>query len=358
MYSTLYGKRLDKKPDEFHFALSPSGIWENEEIGTIVNSIRDAFDNLNMKCLQILFDSADHFWKVLERSDFNIVHAGLDTEAIFSSEEFRLYTNNLENIDDKKILYYYSIKNYYNVALNMINHFVVAIGDAYATLSKPNLYKNVTLEQQKFKMGEDYRHSISPDTMRIWSGFSFSIEKIISFLDFTTKYISDLSGITPGMVSWKSKAGSVLFGDWKSIRLAKGTPLCERSIPFNIIDSLRNESVHNGTINHYSGVYEHTNDEKVNRRFILMPDYNKSTGRLLVAGGRKRFYTQDNHLNALLPTLVIRVFSDALESLNQIDAKLENRWTDMEDYIGRYPEFFAAVRASEQENSFLKYTPL
>ncbi|WKE49656.1 hypothetical protein [Gluconobacter oxydans] len=235
-------------------------------------------------------------WKVLI---LNIIHAGLDPEALRSREQFNTAVAGIVSNEVKRLIYYYSIKNYYHVALNMINHIIVSLGDAYAGLAEPNLYEHVSLAEQMTGEGKGYRNAVSPLGFRIWANLNFCIEKTVSFLDFSTKYVTDLTNIRPGMTSWRSKAGDTSFGKWKHLALAKGTPLCNLSDELRLIISLRDETVHNGTIDHYSRIYEQTYGERVVRRFVLMPDHRQ--GGLIASSGRKRFYSQDNHLNAILP---------------------------------------------------------
>lgn len=355
MYVSLYGERSDIKPEGEYFTRTPEGIWHHQEITSLSRGILDAFERLNMKSLQLLFESADQFWNTLEGSDFNIIHAGLDSEALCSRDKFNESVLGMTDNETKRLLYYYSIRHYNHVAQNIVNHIIVSLGDAYAALAVPNLYENVPLDLQLTGERETYRNTVSPLGCRIWTNLNFCIEKIVSFLDFSTKYITDLSNIKPGMTSWKSKASDVSFGKWKHVPLAKGTPLCELSDELRLIMSLRDETVHNGTIDHFSRVYEHASAGKVIRRFVLMPDYQR--GRLLTAGGRKRFYSQDNHLNAILPDILSKIYTDTLTSLDQIDEKITPRWDDLKAYEERYPEIFAALKIAEEENVFMKFIP-
>lgn len=355
VFATLYGELSETKPEGRHFVRSSDGIWHLQEANLPTSDIMDAFERLNMKSLQLLFDTPEQFWDTLEASDFNIVHAGLDPEALCNRDDFNRAALAMKCPNTKKLLYYYSIRHHNHVAQNIISHITVSLGDAYAALALPNLHENVPLDEQAFAPGEAYRSTVSPLGFRIWANLNFCIEKTISFLDFSAKYVADLSSIRPGMTSWKSKARDVTFGKWKHTRLGKETPLSEFSDELRLLMSLRDETVHNGTIDHFSRIYEHTSGAKVNRRFVLMPDHDK--GRLLTAAGRKRFFSQDNHLNAMLPDMLDRVLGDALASLNLIDERIEKRWDDMEGYFKRYPDLFSALKIAEEENAFLKFTP-
>lgn len=122
-----------------------------------------------------------------------------------------------------------------------------------------------------------------------------------------------------------------------------------------LINALRDETVHNGTIDHFSRIYEHTSGFKVKRRFILLPDH--ENGRILTAAGRKRFYSQDNHLNAVLPSILDSVFGDILSSLKEIDRRIESQWDNPESYFERHSEISEAIDTAAKTGAFMKFYP-
>ena len=103
------------------------------------------------------------------------------------------------------------------------------MGDAYALLSEPNLYEDIPLNVQAYEIEEHVRSTVSPSGHRIWTNVSFCIEKTVSFLDFTTKYVFEISHIKREAVPKKPKESNVTFGNWKDAKFAKDTPLSEWS---------------------------------------------------------------------------------------------------------------------------------
>jgi len=203
-----------------------------------------------------------------------------------------------------------------------------------------------------YKDGDSYRNTVSPAGHRIWTNLNFCIEKIVSFLDFTAKYVSELSNIKLGFYSGKLKARDITFGKWKHIKLAQGTLLSTMSDELRLITALRDETVHNGTIDYFSRVYEHTFGPEVKGRIVLLPDH--ENGRILTTAGRKRFFKQDNHLNALLPSMFDRVLGDALSSLDEIDRRIEPQWDNLEDYFERYSKVSRVMDAASKTGAFMK----
>jgi hypothetical protein len=352
MYATLYGQRTEIEPEETHFHRAPNGIWHLQKASLLEDEVMDAFERLNLKCIQLLFDSAEQFWDTIETSNFDVIHAGIDPEALCSRDEFAEELHKMENPLEKKLIYYYSVMHYNHVAQNILKHILISLGDAYAFLSEPNLYEDVPLSVQAYGEGEVFRNSISPTGHRIWANISFCIEKTVSFLDFMTKYVFELSQVNLGAVSNKPKARNETFRSWSKIKLAKGTALSEWSDELRLIHALRDETVHNGTIDHYAKIYEHTIGTEVQKRFMLLPDHEK--GRFLTSAGRKRFYRQDNHLNAVLPSILETVLRDALSSLNKIDDRIDHQWDDPNSYFERYSDLIAATKSAEEMGAFIK----
>lgn len=355
MYATLYGQRSSEKPTGQHFRRRNDGVWHLRDPNLPVSDLMECFEDLDFKCLQLLFDNADQFWDTVESNDFNIIHAGLDPEALRSRDEFNKAIKGCTDELKLKLIYYYSARSYSHVAQNMLNHIMVSLGDAYAILSEPNLYTNVPLEDQANAAGEEYRNSAGPNSFRIWTNISFCIEKVISFLDFTTKYLSELSHITTSAVPGRLRSRDVTFGNWSHIKLLKNTALSSYSDDLRLVMALRDETVHNGTIDHFSRVYEHTIGAVVKRRFILMPDH--ENGRIATAAGRKRFFSQDNHLNGVLPSIISNILQDALVSLREVDVRIEAKWSDPLRYKQRHAEVYEANELARATGAFVKFIP-
>lgn len=353
MFATLYGQRPDTKPTETYFERAANGIWHLRNPDLPEGEIKDVFERLNLKCVQMLFESADQFWDTLEKSDFNIIHAGLDPEALCGKDAFTQFQKESTAPNVERLIYYYSVRHYNHVAQNILDHILISLGDVYAFLSDENLLEDVSLADQAYGNTENYRSTVSPKGHRIWASANFCIEKTVSLLDFTTKYVFELASVRPQSIPRKPKAANVTFGKWKDIKAVKGTPLAKWSDDLRLIHALRDETVHNGTIDHYSKVYEHVVGASVKRRFLLLPD--NVDGKLHTAGGRKRFYRQDNHLNARLPALLVSVLNDMAKSLDEFDQTLPDQWDDPSKYFDRHSEFTAALQRAEDTGGFLKF---
>lgn len=352
MYIDFYGRKRADRPSAGHFEKAPSEVWNLRNPSLPVVELMSALEDINLKVLQGLFSEPSIFWDTLATFDFDLMHAGLDPEARASRDEFNEFFRSASS-EAQKLILYYSVRGYNHAAQNMLNHVVISLGDAYELLSRDNLEDNVPLEVQSYG-GEHYRNLYSPTCLRIWERLSFCIEKIISFLDFLSKYIAEISDIHGKKITGRLNTSSVTFGEWRKIKLAKDTALCNLTDDLRLLTVLRDETVHNGTIDHFSRIYEHAIDSKVQSRFLLLPDHDG--GRILTAAGRRRFFHQDNHLNAILPGAIHRVLNDTLRSLRTVELRMPTVWTDPSSYYDRHKQIHEALDAAGKIGAFVKYT--
>lgn len=351
MYIDFYGRKTSERPSAGHFEKSHGGIWRLANPSLPIEALMFTLEDINLKVVQGLFSDSSTFWDSLATFDFDLMHAGLDPEARASRDEFNEFFKSASN-DAQKLIIYYSVRGYNHAAQNMLNHVVISLGDAYELLSQDNLDGSTPLYIQSYG-GEHYRNLSSTTCFRIWEKLTFCIEKVISFLDFLSKYVAEISEMHGKKITGKLNTSSVTFGNWKKIKLAKDTALCDPTDELRLLTVLRDETVHNGTIDHFSRIYEHAIDSKVQSRFLLLPDH--EGGRILTAAGRRRFFRQDNHLNTILPGAIHRVLNDTLLSLKTVDSRMPTVWDDPSSYYDRHKELHAALEAAEKVGAFVKF---
>lgn len=352
MYIDFYGRKTVDRPSTGYFEKTLDGIWISNNPSLPVDEIMSSLEDINLKLLQRLFSDPSGFWDALATFDFDLLQAGLDPEARAGRDQFNDFFKSASG-DAQKLIFYYSVRGYNHAAQNMLKHVIISLGDAYELLSNENLEEKVPLAVQSHG-GEHYRNLTSPTCHRIWERLSYCIEKVISFLDFLSKYIAELSAMDGKKVTGRLNTSSVTFGGWRKIKLAKDTALTNQTDDLRMLMVLRDETVHNGTLDHFSRVYEHAVDSTVQARFLLIPDHD--AGRILTAAGRRRFFHQDNHLNAILPTAIHRVLDDTRLSLRTIDERMPTIWTDPSAYFDRHKEVHEALNAAGEIGAFVKFS--
>lgn len=86
-----------------------------------------------------------------------------------------------------------------------------------------------------------------------------------------------------------------------------------RSDAIKLIESLRNEVVHNGSLEQNPKVYISFENNKMVERFMLLPDY--IDGNLVSVKSRKHFFSNTNKANELLPELHIIYLKEILSTI-------------------------------------------
>lgn len=264
MFIDFYGRKTVNRPSIGHFEKTSDGIWISNNPSLPADEIMSSLEEINLKMLQRLFSDPSEFWDALETYEFDLLQAGLDPEARAGRDQFNDFFKSAPG-DAQKLIFYYSVRGYNHASQNMLNHVIISLGDAYELLARENLEEKVPLDVQSYG-GEHYRNLTSPTCHRIWERLGFCIEKIISLLDYTSKYIAEISAMDGKKITGRLNTSSVTFGQWRKIALAKDTALSNLSDDLRMLTVLRDETVHNGTIDHFSRVYEHAVDSKVHAK--------------------------------------------------------------------------------------------
>jgi hypothetical protein len=155
-------------------------------------------------------------------------------------------------------------------------------------------------------------------------------------------------------VTGRLNKSSVNFRKWRKIKLAKDTALFNLSDDLRILTVFRAETVNNGTIDHFSRIYEHAINSRVQPRFFIMPDHDG--GRILTAAVIQRLFEQDNHLNKILPAAICWVLYDTLLSLRTIEERTPTISTDPSAYSDRHKEIHEALDAADKIGAFVKFS--
>mgnify|MGYP003665560411 FL=1 len=141
---------------------------------------------------------------------------------------------------------------------------------------------------------------------------------LYSQLDFVTKIIFEFENIYTNFdVYPKLKSKSILFGDSKKTSFKeKPDTIYEMTDNIRIIMYLRNEIVHNSSIDSFPKVYQNIDNKKIIEKFILIPDFRN--GLIQTFKNRKRFFNDDTKLNKILPSLINDFWIKLINTLSHI----------------------------------------
>lgn len=140
----------------------------------------------------------------------------------------------------------------------------------------------------------------SPDVIGVVSLLETYFVKAYSILDRFCKLVYELEHPMTDFTEYKKmKSANVLWGDRKklSINQQQGT-VFEKCVLIDIIETLRNEVVHNGSWELNPKVFVAYHEGKIIERYLLFPDIDQ--GHLACVKNRKHFFGSNNKANDLL----------------------------------------------------------
>jgi hypothetical protein len=101
----------------------------------------------------------------------------------------------------------------------------------------------------------------------------------------------------------KLKSLNKTYGDHKRLlHTIKKDTIFEQSETVKTIITIRNEIVHNSSIDNPPKVYQVFKDKRLIEKYILLPDL--KNGSLLAFNNRKHFFDNDIKINEILPDLI------------------------------------------------------
>lgn len=146
--------------------------------------------------------------------------------------------------------------------------------------------------------------------------------KLYSTLDLMVKIIYELEHPVESFLEiTKLRSAEKLWGDRKKLRINK----CEGTIfedceVLRMIESLRNEAVHNGTWEFRPKVFLKIEDKKIVERYMLFPDF--VNGRLSSVINRKHFFSTKLKVNEMLVLIHDEFCQRFLATLQYIDQNM------------------------------------
>ncbi|SHF10278.1 hypothetical protein [Chryseobacterium vrystaatense] len=230
-----------------------------------------------------------------------VAYAGIDAEIRISKLEFE---KTYSEIEDKKtlnkLLYYYDVENLISSIQNSVLETKYLVGNFYKLLNE----NNFLVAENYTTVDNGIQYASGPIVVNITSIVNYLFINLYSQLDFVTKLAYEIENLNLDFEKYpKLKSKDILYGDQKKIKLAyHPNSLFEFSNDIKIIMYLRNEIVHNASIDSIPKVYQVIKDKKVIEKFILLPDF--ENGIIKVFKNRRRFFNDDVKLNEILPAMI------------------------------------------------------
>ncbi len=281
--------------------------YPNDSIRAEIN---DSLLNLYDVFRDLLFDNTDEYYKELDSLPFTIITAGLDSATDIKAEDFSEFLQK-EKISKTPHLYKHIYLADCQFLISTIQNLLDGMEHAFI-----NYYVSLCDIGNEFDIPKnDQTLTITSQQCRWLSSLLESyFTKAYSILDLFCKITYELLAEHNEIhTNTKLKCANKLWGDRNRLAIenTNGT-IFENSELITVIESLRNEVIHNGTWELNPKVYLVYENEEIVERFMLFPDI--SQGRLSTVKNRKHFYGTNNKVNNMLQNIHIEFLNRVLKT--------------------------------------------
>ncbi len=283
------------------------------------DSIRFELDSelaiLYDKFRDLLFENVDEYYSELDKLPIFVQEAGFDSDCKLDSESF------LELVEE----YQTEIANFYKHLYLVDIQFLVATvqnlldGMDYSLINYFVQICNVDVNDYATDQKDTVVMLHSQEARYLSSLLESYFTKAYSILDILTKIVYEFENKHNSFDSFKkTKSAKILWGDRKRLSI-KDEPqtIFVRSNTVKIIEALRNEVVHNGSLEQNPKVFITLENNEIVERFMLLPDF--IDGNLVTVKNRKHFFSDGNKANDLLPQMHMDYLKEILSTIKYLN---------------------------------------
>ncbi|MFS4466708.1 hypothetical protein [Maribacter sp. 2210JD10-5] len=285
----------------------PKGeFWISQWQNSFSISKEDNTYDIDSKLIQLsdiviktIFGGTQNFYSKLPFFSSIYPFGGIDAEIKLSKKDFEKWINQEASKETYQVLYYYDMQNIIGFLQNLVQESKFLFCDFYKTFNENSF---LLIEKPIQPNGIFYaagQHIIEP-----FSKINHLFINLVSQLDIITKITFEFENMQLDFTGYpKLKSSKVLYGDAKKISSIdfKDT-VFEKTKDIQLILNIRNEIVHNASLENIPKVYQVFEKNRMIEKFILIPD--TTNGNFDTYKNRKRFFGQDTKLNELLPRLI------------------------------------------------------
>ena len=269
------------------------------------------------KLRDLLFKDVDKYYSELAVMPIFVQDAGYDSDCMLDTESFlklvEEYKDKVPNL--YKHLYLVDIQFLIATVQNLLEGMDYSFTNYFIQISSIELKNHLTDKKDTMLM------LTSQESRYLSSLLESYFTKAYSILDILTKICYEFEYKYDSFENFKkTKSANILWGDRKRLSIKDETDtVFIRSDTVKLIESLRNEVVHNGSLEQNPKVYISLKDNEIVERFMLLPDY--INGNLLTVKNRKHFFSDGNKVNDILPELHIAYLREIISTIKHLNAK-------------------------------------
>lgn len=300
----------------------------NNEVDFVIN-INDITEDIDMNCIMlqheignIIFDGIEKLYSKQAGMPMWVPFAGIDGDLKVTKEQFETLINNSgESKELNKLLYYYDVSNLIGTFQNSVQETRTLFCQFYEELNTKSFMLTSRPIESNGVMFASGRLVTS-----LFSKVNHLFISLYSQLDFLAKITYEVENLQSNFDTYpKLKSAKILFGDSKKTKLHElENTVFEKSVKnIKLIQTLRNEIVHNASLENISKVFQHFKNNKMIEKFIFLPDFDDD-GIIKTFKSRKRFFGMDIKLNLILPELIFDLWERQLETINELKKTVGN----------------------------------
>lgn len=347
-----------EKSEEFDLALevAKSRITFTKRFYPLCNTIGSLAQNINDEIITLhdivqnnVFDDIDYY-AIVGRSPLWIRDAGHSEESSISKSLFERLVKCNNIYLTNKFLYYYDLEALTNSVQNRFSIITEMLNNLFRHLS-PNLkYHNTGYEKVIFSSDIEV-HSI----------LNTIIINTLSCCDILTKLAFELSNISSITYEKypKLKSKDILYSNAKrlpdSLKIQDTLFAQTRPLVVKQLDALRNEIVHNGSLDFDYTVYYGNKDNEI-YSWILFPEFDDD-GNLSTYNSRRKFYPKTSEtFNTRLPQMIVEFLTISLRTLNLIKNifycerfKSQNDISKFQDEISNWSHTYVKIMTESDQ---------
>lgn len=269
------------------------------------------------KLRDLLFEDVDKYYSELDLMPVFVQDAGYDSDCALDKDMFLKLVNEYKDKvpDLYKHLYLVDIQFLIATIQNLLEGMDYSFTNFFVEIS------NIELENFLTDKTDAVLMINSQDSRYISALLESYFTKAYSILDILTKICYEFENKYYGFENYKkTKSANILWGDRKHLLIKDAADtVFIRSDTIKLIESLRNEVVHNGSLEQNPKVYISYKNNEIVEKFMLLPDY--TDGNLVTVKNRKHFFSNGNKVNDILPKLHIDYLQEILATIKYLNAK-------------------------------------
>lgn len=276
----------------------------DDELVSLYDKLRDTF-----------FDDIDEYYKGLNNMPVFVQEAGQNSDCGLTADEFGKLIKDekyQEITNFNKYLYLVDCQFLVGTIQNLLSGMEDAFVNYFIRISNVNTINSTrNLNETVYEMSQNI------------GGISAGLEnyfiKAYSILDMLCKLSFEIQNPQEDFSKYrKMKSADLLWGARKNLVInGYEKTLFQKCDLVSMIESMRNEVVHNGTWELNPKAYIRFENGKPVERFMLFPDI--SQGRLAAVKSRKHFFGYGTKVNDILPKIHIEYKNRLLNTIRLLN---------------------------------------